>query len=131
MNNEINLLEYIYDDQVKVEIPGSLLYALMQVLNQVKENETQYVFTHYYNEAPKTVKGLNDLVEKVETTLTKYPSATAYFNQEPQIATSMLGNAALDLLMLVQQVHSEQIEKGNALKVGSIQTPKKDDVKLS
>ena len=129
----INLLEYQYTNGAEVTIPGDLVYGLMQVLNQVKESETHYVFNHYYDANPKEVKGLNGAVSAVKTEKVKYPSAESYFNQEPQIATTMLGNASLDLLMVLQGVHSAEIEKGNAVKVGSVVAPKKEkvDVKLS
>jgi len=38
----------------------------------------------------------------------------------------------MDLLMLLQQAHLEEIKKGNAVKVGTVKTPKKDEaIKLT
>lgn len=127
-DEEIKLLRYEYKDGVNVSIPGGLVYALMQVLEQVKESETHYVFNHFYDKNSKEQKGLDGIVEKVVTTKEKYPSAQAYFSQEPQIATTMLGNAVVDLLMLVKQIHLDEIKKGNALEIGSVIPPQ--DVKL-
>lgn len=134
MKEQMNLLNYIYPNGEKVEISGDLLYALMQVLNQVKESETNQVFTHSYSTKAKATKSKDGLVESVELTTEQYPTAHAFFSQAPQFATTMLGVACQDLLMLIQQIHLEQIENKVALEVGSVQPPKQKenaDIKLS
>ena len=57
MNKEpINLLSYVYPNGEQVEISGDLIYALMQVLTQVKESETHNVFRHSYDVKSKQIK---------------------------------------------------------------------------
>ena len=130
-DEQINLLEHIYDNNAIVEVPGNLVYALMQVLQQVKEHETQTVFSHSYSFSAKEIKN-KDFVEEVKLEQKDYPTAQAFFSQKPVTATSILGMAAMDLLMLLQQAHLEEIKKGNAVKVGTIKTPKKDEaIKLT
>lgn len=133
-DEQINLLEHVYDDNAIVEVPGNLVYALMQVLQQVKEHETQTVFSHSYSFSAKEIKNKEnkDFVEEVKLEQKDYPTAQAFFSQKPVTATSILGMAAMDLLMLLQQAHLEEIKKGNAVKVGTIKTPKKDEaIKLT
>ena len=133
-NEKINLLEYVYDDNVNVELPGNLVYALMQVLSQVKENETQTVFTHSYSTSAKEVKskGNKELVGEVKLEQKEYPTAESFFNQQPVTATSVLGMASMDLLMLLQQAHLEEIKNGKEVKMGTVKKPKKDEaIKLT
>jgi len=133
-DEKINLLEHVYDDGVNVELPGNLVYALMQVLSQVKEAETSTVFAHSYSASAKEVKSKDnkDLIGEVKLEQKGYPTAESFFNQQPITATSVIGMAAMDLLMLLQQAHLEEIKKGNAVKVGTVKTPKKDEaIKLT
>lgn len=127
----INLLEYITNDpKQKTEIPTQAVHALMSVLNQVKESETHYVLNHYYNKSAKEIKN-GDLVEEVKLESEKFPSASSFFSQEPTIATTMLGVAAQDLLMGLQQVYLQEIEQGKVNKVGTVIAPKNEDIKLT
>ena len=123
MKEEIKLLDYVYKDGVNITMPGSLLYALLQVLDQVKEDQTHYVFNHYYDKTVKEIKDLSGVLEKIETIREQYPSATTFFGQTPQVATTTLGCAAMDLTMLLKNIHLQEIEKGNALQVGTVIPP--------
>lgn len=117
----VNLLEYVYQPEDLIQIPGNLLYGLMQVLRQVKDSETHTVFTTAYATKAKEVFSKEDknLLEKVELELKQYPSAQSYFEQQPVEATTMLGNASLDLLLLLQQIHLDNINSGIAKPVGT------------
>jgi len=132
--NNINLLEHIYDDETMVEVPGSFLYAVMQVLNAVRENETQDGFAHYYAKDSKEVRNEDGtLVVEIKTELQPYPTANSFFNQQPFEFTTRIGMAAFDLLMLAQQSHLQNIQNGLAKKVGTVIPPKdeKETIQLT
>lgn len=125
-DEEINLLEYIYTEGETVTIPGKLVEGLIQLLRQVETNETNQGFISTYPKNQKVKKTEEDLIEAVEVEWELYPTANSYFSQQPQETKSMLGVMSLDLLMLLQQIHLENIRAGKAKKIGSIQTPEKD-----
>ena len=133
-DEQINLLAHVYDEKATVEISGGLLYALMQVLEQVKEQETQTAFSHTYDTSAKEIKssGNKELIGEVKLEQKNYPTAEAFFNQKPITVTSIMGMAAMDLLMLLQKMHLEEIKKGNAVKAGTLKSLKKDEeIKLT
>lgn len=119
---EINLLEYSYPDGVKVEIPGRMIEGLMQFLRTVQQNETSMAFTNSYPTKFKEIfaKENKEFLEKVEVDYKPYPTAESFFSQTPQAVTSVLGAGAQDLLMLLQQAHLDNIEKGVAVKRGTV-----------
>lgn len=129
-DEEINLLEYIYDDGDMVEIPGRLIEGLIQILRQVEQNETNQGFISSYPTEQKLNKN-DDVLESVEVKWEQYPTANSYFTQQPQEIKSMLGVMSLDLLMMLQQKHLENIRSGKAKKIGSIRKVEEDGVKLS
>jgi hypothetical protein len=124
-DEEINLLEYIYDDGATVEVPGRLIEGLIQTLRQVEQSETNQGFISSYPAESKVKKD-----KTVDIKWELYPTAEAYFSQQPQETKSMLGVMALDLLMLLQQVHLENIKSGKAVKVGTLRKVE-DEVELS
>lgn len=124
----INLLEYVYEPGQMVEVPGMLLYALMQVLREVKEQETNTAFTHYYSTGAKLQNSEDGRLEKVVEDKVLYPTAEAFFAQEPTLVTSLLGVYSQDMLLQVQQAHLLNIETGLAKQVGTFET--QSDVKL-
>lgn len=129
---QVNLLEHIYDNSTMVEIPGTMLYAMLTLLNQVKDNETiPNAFISQYPEKSKKVFNKEDknFLEKVEVDWGTYPTAQSFFEQTPVEAMSLLGAMATDQLMLLQQAHLDNINNGLTKKVGSFE--KKEDVKLS
>lgn len=130
---QINLLEYDYTNDAKVEIPGKMLYGIMQLLKQVKENETiPSSFISQYPKKHKEIFSKTDKkhLEKVEVEWETYKTAESFFNQTPVEAVSILGAMATDLLLLTQQVHLDNIKNGVALKVGTFKEDT-DAVKLS
>lgn len=129
-DEEINLLDYIYDDNDTVEIPGRLIEGLIQILRQVEQNETNQGFISAYPTKHKLNKKEN-LLESVDVTWEQYPTAEAYFSQQPQETKSMLGVMSLDLLMLLQQKHLDNIRSGKAKKIGTLKKVENDGVKLS
>lgn len=129
-DEEINLLEYIYDDTDTVEVPGRLMEGLIQILRQVEENETSQGFISSYPTEQKLDKK-DGVLESVKVEWEMYPTALSYFSQQPQETKSMLGVMALDLLMLLQQKHLENIRSGKAKKIGSMKKVEDDGVKLS
>ena len=128
---QINLLEHIYDAETMVSVPGTMLYAMIQLLNQVKENETLNVaFISQYPEKSKKVFNKEDkkFLEKVEVEWASYPTAQSFFDQKPVEAMSVLGAMATDQLLLLQQAHLDNINNGLTKKVGSFE--KKEYEKL-
>lgn len=131
---QINLLKYDYPTETVVQIPGKMLYGIMQLLNQVKDSETtQTSFISQFPKSSKKVFNKDDkkLLEKVEVEWEVYPTALAYFEQTPVESTSLLGVMATDLLMLIQQAHLDNINNGLAVQVGTFKEETKDEVKLS
>lgn len=122
---EINPLEYIYDKGAVVEVPGDMIYALITLLGQVVDSETIQGFSHSYSTSAKEVKD-GDLIVGVELETEQYPTAHSFFSQKPITATSLLGVMAQDLQLLLKQQHLEEIEKGNAKKIGTVKTPQED-----
>ena len=130
-DHEIDIKQYVYDANDKVEIPAKMVEGLIEILGQVQTNETTYGFIGQYPESSKEIKDENGKVIKVEVKWNSHQSAESYFNQEtPLETTSMLGVMALDLLMLLKQVHLSNIRSGKAQKIGTIKPPKQN-VKLS
>jgi hypothetical protein len=116
-----NLFNYSYKQGEMVEIPGELLYAIMQFSNTVNQNETHVGFSYQYSKSAKEIKE-NGLTVKVELDQKEYPSAASFMNQEPQKFTTMTGNAAMDILMMVQKIHKEYVDKGIAKPYGELRT---------
>lgn len=131
MQEEINLLEYTYPDDVMIEIPGRLLEGLIQILKTVDEKETTSGFINNY---PLTSKEIfdGDLLKSVEVDWKGYSSAESYFNQHPQEIKSLLGAMALDLCLMLKQAHLVNIENGIAKKIGTFEPENaEEEVKLS
>ena len=131
-DEQINLLEYIYEDGQMVEIPGRLLEGLMQVLRAVEKDQRHDVFIDNYPTAPKEEYDRDGLLEEVKTKWTPYPTAKSFFAQEPQTAITTIGMMALDQLMFLQNIHLSNIKENKAQKIGSIKKDKKNaaDIKL-
>lgn len=134
---QINLLSHTYANDTMVQVPGALLYSLMQLLQSVKENETTIGLNTTYTKKIKEFfdkeKKMEDgtpFLNKVEQEFEVYPTAEAWFSQKPQEHVSMLGAGAMDLLMLIQKGHLENIQAGLTIEVGTF---KKEDetIKLS
>ncbi len=140
MNDEqINLLAHIYDKDQVVEFPGQLVYALMQVLENVAANEkvlglpTSYAKTtkEIFDKERKMADGSKFLVS-VEQELELFPTASSFFNQKPQETVSMLGAMAMDLLGGLKEIHLDNIKKGIAKPVGTFEKAKDEEpIKLS
>ena len=136
---EVNLLEHVYDKGQMTEFPGEVIYALMQVLSQVRDSEKMFGFTTSYVKSSKevfdkkrTMQDGSKFLNAVEQEFEVYPTAESWFNQKPQEMTSMLGATAMDLLMLLQNIHLENIEKGIAKPVGTFEKPKNEEaIKVS
>lgn len=130
-DEQINLLSHTYENNTMVEVPGALLYSLMQLLQSVKDNETTMGFSHTYTKKSKEIfnkeRKLADgspFLDKVEQEFEVYPTAESWFSQKPQEHVSMLGAGAMDLLMLIQKGHLENIKAGLTVEVGTF---KKED----
>lgn len=136
-DTEINLLAHTYDNNTKVELPGTLLYALMQLLQAVKESETSVGLSHTYVKSSQEVfdkeRKMEDgsaFLNKVEQSFEVYPTAESWFSQKPQEHVSMLGAGAMDLLMLVQRGHLENIKAGITIEVKE-KEDEETEIKLS
>jgi hypothetical protein len=136
-DSEISLLSHTYDNNTMVEIPGALLYSLMQILQSVKENETTMGFNTTYVKSSKEIfdkeRKMSDgspFLNKVDQDFEGYPTAESWFSQKPQEHVSMLGCGAMDLLMLIQKGHLENIKAGLTKEVGAF-TKEEDEIKLS
>jgi hypothetical protein len=128
-----DLKEHIYKDGVTSEIPGDLHHSLIGLLEQVIENETVHnAFLYQYPEKSKKVfdKEDKEFLEKVETEWAEYPTAHSFFSQTPVKAMSTLGAYCEDLLLLLRQIHLDNISKGLTNKIGTFAPKEDSDVKL-
>lgn len=131
-DHEINLYEYVYDVEDTVEIPAKMLEGLIQVLDQVKKQETNSGFVSVFPKTAGKVVKNGDRVAQVDVDWEVYPTAESYFNQQPQEIMTMLGALSWDLLLQLQGLHVSNIRMGKAKKIGSMQPVKQEsDVKLS
>lgn len=138
-DEQINLLSHVYDKEQVVEFPGQLIYALMQVLEQVAESEKVLGLPTTYAKKTKEifdkertmVDGSKFLVS-VEQELELFPTASSFFNQKPQETVSMLGAMAMDLLGGLKEIHLDNIKKGIAKPVGTFEKVQNEEaIKLS
>lgn len=126
-DNEINLLENVYDDNTMVEIPGNFLYSLLPLLEQVQLKETDTSFVSSFPESSKKVMTSDKKeLEKVDINWSLYPNPNSYFNQIPVETTSLLGVMAMERLLIAKTLHLENIKKGLTKVKGSFE----QDVKL-
>lgn len=136
-DESINLLSHVYDNNTMVEIPGALLYSLMQLLQAVKENETTMGLSTTYAKSSKEIfdkeRKMADgspFLNKVEQELEVYGTAESWFAQKPQEHISMTGAGAMDLLMLLQKGHLDNIKAGLTKEIGTF-TKEDEAIKLS
>lgn len=104
-----NITEYSYPTETKVEILGSVLLAILNLLNNVHANEGRMVLLA---DLP------NENGELVEA------SPIEFFQQQPRRALTDLGASALDLKLFLEEVHLRNIENNIAIKneeIGSFQ----------
>lgn len=125
------LKAHIYKEKVLTEIPGDLLYGLITILEQVVESESsESSFLYSYpDNVKKSFDSLDEkFLEKVEIDWKEYPTAKSFFEQVPVKTMSILGAMAEDLLLLLRQIHLDNINKGLTKKVGTFTNTK--DVEL-
>ncbi len=113
-DEQINLLEYTYAPEDVVSIPGMALVELMMFAKAVATNEEKVGLAFSYPKKTKEVYGDDKkfLVAVESEGVKEYPTATAFFNQQPQSFTSLLGASAQDALMKLQSVHLQNIKSG-------------------
>lgn len=128
---QINPFEYTYKEGETVEIEGSLLHALITWLKQLEEKETEMVFPHTYNTSAEEIKSTDGIITHIDLETKEYPSFNSYMNQRPTKATSIVGVVAFDFVNLLSKVHLENIDKGKAIKIGTFETEKDEEVKFS
>jgi len=128
----INPTEYVYEvgQMVNIEIPGKLVEGLLEFFDNVQKSETHYGLSDNYAKRAKEVTDKEGKLQKVELDVVNYATPDAYFSQAPQQYRSMLGAYALDLLFQFKQIHLDNIEKGIAKKVGTVQTNSVKDGEL-
>lgn len=119
-DENINLLDYGYTkDSAPTELPSEAIYQLMLFAKAVSESEKRFGFSHFYpKNKPKTHKDKEGNVEAVEIEWETYPTATSFFNQNPQVFHTELGAAALDLENKMKSIHLDNIKLGKAVKLG-------------
>lgn len=110
---QINLLAYTYDADQTTEIPALALMELIQFAKAVATQEEVVGLSYKYSTKTKEKKD-KDFLIAVEENNVEYPTAESFFNQEPKTFISMLGAGAQDLLLKLQNVHLQNIEKGIA-----------------
>lgn len=125
---KINPFEYNYEDDVMVEIPGTILHSLITYLRQVEDNETQVCFSHSYSISGEEHKDKDSgIVTHVDLHNKNYPSMNSYMNQQAIKATSMIGVMAFDFIGHLTKEHLKAIKDGKAKKQGSFETKKEED----
>lgn len=129
-DNKKNLREYVYEpgQMVTLEIPGLLIEGLLDFFDNVQRDHTYYGIADTYSKSAKEIKNSEGKVEKIELNELKYPTPDSYFSQKPQQYRDLIGAYALDLLLQFKQIHSDNIDKGIAKKVGTIVKP---EIKLA
>ena len=127
-DQDINLLEYDYDNETMIEIPGRLIIGYLEILNQVEQSESNMGFVDDYTmDSPKVSKE-GDIVKEIKYGgYENYPSASSYFSQKPRRIKTMLGVMAADLLLLTKQIQIDNIKNGKAKKLGTFE---KEEIKL-
>lgn len=134
MNLRNKFRSYNYDASQAVEIPGTLLFDIVQLLFAVEDQETKDGFTFQYSTAAKKQKNKESkLTENVELTVEEYDSAQSFFTQQHQKTISMLGVMAKDLGMKFQTIHNHNIDNEIAkpyTPYGEIAVPEKPELKL-
>ena len=80
-DHEINLKEYVYSTEDKVEIPAKLIEGLIDVLGQVRDSETSYGLLSSFPKSSKEIKDENGRLIDVEIKWEDYPNPESYFNQ--------------------------------------------------
>lgn len=128
---QINPFEYNYKKGETVEIEGNLLHALISWLKQLEERETEMVFLHTYNTSAEEIKSPEGIITHIDLETKEYPSMNSYMTQRPTKATSIDGAIAFDFINSFSKVHLENIEKGRAIKIGTFETEKDEEVKFS
>lgn len=126
-DEEINLIEYDYNPEDRVEFPGYLIYSLIQILSAFYDKETQPVFLNGFQSSVKQKKNSEGALEQVDVEWQSYPTAASYFNQKPVNASTVLGAGAQDLLLQLKQIHLNNIKSGVAKQVGGFTQPKKEE----
>ena len=109
MIEQTNISEYSYPTETKVEILGSVLLALLNLLNDVHANERRIVL-------------LADLPDENGELVEASP--IEFFQQQPRRALTDLGASALDLKIFLEEIHLRNIENNIAIKneeIGSFQ----------
>jgi hypothetical protein len=104
MSEKINITDYTYGLDSKVEIGGTLLLAILNFTAEIIHNESKNVLLF---EVPEIKEGEIDFV---------IASKFDFFQQKEQKAVTVTGAKAMDIQYLLEATHYENIVNGVALK---------------
>ena len=104
MEEKINLADFSYNKDTKVEIPALALMPLLNLLNGVIQQETKMALSYEY----PTVEGKE--IKMVDHNL------ASFFNQPGVKVISELGASALEMQYVLEDIHAKNIESGVAIK---------------
>jgi hypothetical protein len=103
MKEKINISDYTYISGQNATIKGEILIAMLNLLQELKERETQEVLL--LSRPTKITKN------EVIWTGTK---PAEFFSQQPVKGLTHIGAKCLDLEFVLSIVHEENIQLGNA-----------------
>lgn len=112
------LMEYNYDENVMVEVPGTFLHEMIHFSRMVENANTFLGFVSEYGTSAKEVKEGGKVVH-IEENLKYYPTPESYFFQKPKEVRNELGGYAKDMVMRLSTKHIQNIELGLTKKPGT------------
>jgi hypothetical protein len=104
MSEKINIIDYGYSADAKVEISGSLLLAVLNFTAEIIHNESREVLLY---EIPKIKEGEIDF---------EVASKFDFFQQKEQKAITTTGAKAMDIQYILEATHYENIVNNIAIK---------------
>ena len=125
-DEQINPMDYTYNPETIIELPGTALLELMLFAKTVVTNEERLGLSFSYSKKSKEVKGADKNLQKVEEELVDYTTAESFFSQTPRQFTTLLGAGAQDLLLKLQNMHLQNIKNNVAIPIPE----EVEDVKL-
>lgn len=103
MQEKINISDYTYINGQNVTISGEVLIAMLNLLQELKERETQEVLL-----LSKPTKITKDEI------LWRPVKSVDFFAQQPVKGLTYIGTKCLDIEFMLSKVHQENIKAGNA-----------------
>ena len=108
MEDKIKLADYSYDSTAKVEIDGGLLMVILNVVNQVKQQETKEI--SLFQKA---------VIDKKEIIFEGVTMQDLY-TQPMQAGITQLGVDCMGIQMALESIHKQAIDSGIAVKTENV-----------